>query len=97
MTKADLVAKIAEKAGITKANAERALNAFPRGLEASLVGEGKLTLTGFGTFEVLDARPAPGAIPARARRSRFRPSKVGQVPRRQAAQGRREVTGGALR
>ena len=50
MTKADLVGKIAEKTGLTKANAERALNAFIEAVEETLVGEGKITLTGFGTF-----------------------------------------------
>lgn len=52
MTKADLIAKIADKAGLTKANAERALNAFLESVEETLVSEGKLTLTGFGTFAV---------------------------------------------
>ena len=52
MTKADLVAKIAEKANLTKANAERALNAFLETVEGTLVKDGKLTLTGFGTFMV---------------------------------------------
>ncbi|MCA1945626.1 MAG: HU family DNA-binding protein, partial [Desulfovibrio sp.] len=37
MTKADLVEKMAEKANLTKANAERALNAFLESVEATLV------------------------------------------------------------
>lgn len=57
MTKADLVAKIAEKAGLTKADAERSLNAFLESVQDVLAGEGKLTLTGFGTF-VVDQRKA---------------------------------------
>ena len=48
MTKAELVVKIAEKANLTKANAERSLNAFLETVEGTLVSEGKLTLTGFG-------------------------------------------------
>ena len=52
MTKAELVVKIAEKANLTKANAERALNAVIGAVEDVLVKEGKLTLTGFGTFQV---------------------------------------------
>ena len=58
MTKADLVAKVAEKANLTKAGAERALNAFIDSVEEILVSEKKLTLTGFGTFvvEMRDAR-----------------------------------------
>ena len=52
MTKADLVEKIAAKANLTKAAAERALNAFLASVEDSLSKEAKLTLTGFGTFAV---------------------------------------------
>lgn len=50
MTKADLVEKIAAKANLTKAAAERALNAFLASVEDALVKDAKLTLTGFGTF-----------------------------------------------
>lgn len=63
MTKADLVVKIAEKANITKANAERALNAFLDTVEATLVKEGKLTLTGFGTFVVEERKARTGRNP----------------------------------
>ena len=47
MTKADLVEKIAAKANLTKAAAERALNAFLASVEESLAKDDKLTLTGF--------------------------------------------------
>ncbi len=57
MTKAELVAKISEKAGLTKSNAERSLNAFLDAVEDTLVKDGKLMLTGFGTFAV-EARKA---------------------------------------
>ena len=84
MTKADLIVKIAEKANLTKANAERALNAFLETVEATLVKEGKLTLTGFGTFNVdkrkarVGRNPRTGAeikIPA-TKVVKFRPGKV---------------------
>ncbi len=57
MTKADLVEKIAEKGGMTKITAERVLNAFLLSVEDSLVKDGKLMLTGFGSFSV-DTRKA---------------------------------------
>jgi len=63
MTKADLVVKIADKAGITKANAERALNAFLKAVEGTLVSSGKLTLTGFGTFVVEKRKARTGRNP----------------------------------
>ena len=52
MTKADLVAQIASKANLTKASAERSLNAVLEAIQEVLVEDGKLTLTGFGTFSV---------------------------------------------
>ena len=78
MTKADLVGKIAEKTGLTKANAERALNAFIEAIEETLVGEGKITLTGFGTFMVDERKARTGAeinIPA-SKVVKFRPGKL---------------------
>lgn len=83
MTKADLVEKIAGKANLTKAAAERALNAFLEAVTESLVKEEKLTLTGFGTF-VAEHRKArkgrnprtgdPITIPA-SKIVKFRPGK----------------------
>lgn len=52
MTKADLVDQIAAKAGLTKIASEKALNAFLGAIEDVLLAEGKLNLTGFGTFVV---------------------------------------------
>jgi DNA-binding protein HU-beta len=63
MTKAELVAKVAEKANLTKANAERALNAFLESVEEVLVNEKKLTLTGFGTFVVEERKSRTGRNP----------------------------------
>lgn len=63
MTKADLVVKIAEKAGITKANAERALNAFLVTVEDTLITDGKLMLTGFGAFVVETRKARKGRNP----------------------------------
>lgn len=84
MTKADLVAKIAEKSELTKADSERALNACLNSIEDILVKEGKLTLTGFGTFAVENRKERKGrnpqtgleiTIPA-ARVVKFRPGKL---------------------
>lgn len=57
MTKSDFIEKVAAKSNLTKAAAERVLNAFLAAVEESLVEEGKLTLTGFGSFSV-DSREA---------------------------------------
>lgn len=50
MTKQNLVNYIAEEAGLTKADATRALDAFMNGVVEGLKEEGKVTLTGFCTF-----------------------------------------------
>ena len=63
MTKADLVEKIAAKANLTKAAAERALNAFLASVEESLAQDDKLTLTGFGTFMVETRKERQGRNP----------------------------------
>ncbi len=63
MTKADLVDKIAAKAGITKVAAEKALSAFLASVQEQLVKEGKLTLTGFGTFAVESRQARKGRNP----------------------------------
>jgi DNA-binding protein HU-beta len=63
VTKAELVERIAEKANLTKANAERSLNAFLESVQDVLVAEGKLTLTGFGTFVVEERKERLGRNP----------------------------------
>lgn len=50
MTKTDLVNSIAEKTGLTKADASRALEAMMESIEEGLKKEGKVTITGFCTF-----------------------------------------------
>ena len=51
MTKTELVEFMAEEAGMTKADAGRALDAFVKGVTEGLVKEGKVSLVGFLTFE----------------------------------------------
>jgi len=63
MTKADLIVKVASKAGMTKASAENALNSFIASVEEVLASQGKLTLTGFGTFEVQQRKARTGRNP----------------------------------
>lgn len=63
MNKADLVAKIADKAGLTKKDAEVALNAVIGCIEDALVAEEKVALVGFGTFEVKERAARTGINP----------------------------------
>jgi DNA-binding protein HU-beta len=52
VTKADLVNAIAEKAGLSKADAEKALKAFTDAVTEALRASEKVSLVGFGTFSV---------------------------------------------
>ena len=51
MTKTELVELMAEKAGISKAEAGRALAAFEEAVTEGLVKDGKVSLVGFLTLE----------------------------------------------
>ena len=57
MNKTELIAAVAEKAEISKKNAEKAVKAFTDVVSEELVNGGKIQLVGFGTFEVSE-RPA---------------------------------------
>ena len=63
MTKADLIAAVGKEAKISKASAEKALNAFTASVTKALKKGDKLTLTGFGTFSVAKRRARIGRNP----------------------------------
>ncbi len=50
MSKLELVEFIAKKAGLTKADATKALDAAMEGITTGLKKEGRVALVGFGTF-----------------------------------------------
>ena len=52
MNKTELVAAMADQAGISKKDAEKALKAFTDVVGAQLKKGDKIQLVGFGTFEV---------------------------------------------
>jgi DNA-binding protein HU-beta len=57
MTKSELVAAIAEKAGIRKKDAEAALNAFIDVVTEALAKGDKIEIRGFGTFLMKERAP----------------------------------------
>ena len=63
MNKAELVAKVAEKTGFTKKDAEAAVNALVGSIEEALVNGDKVQLIGFGTFEVRERAARVGRNP----------------------------------
>lgn len=52
MNKGDLINKVADDAGITKAQANEAIDSLIEAIGKTLKGGGKVTLVGFGTFSV---------------------------------------------
>ena len=63
MNKTELVAKVAEKAGLTKKDAEKAVGAFTEAVQEALVKGDKVQLIGFGTFETKDRAARTGRNP----------------------------------
>ena len=61
MNKTELIDKIAEGAGLTKADAKKALEATTAAIKDALVAGDKVALIGFGTFSV-NERPAREGI-----------------------------------
>ena len=63
MSKNELVEFIANKAGLTKADAARALDACLEGITSGLKKEGKVALVGFGTFSAKKRAAREGINP----------------------------------
>ena len=63
MNKTELVSAIADKAGISKKDAEKALKAFTDTVTAQLKKGDKVQLVGFGTFEVTKRAAREGRNP----------------------------------
>ncbi|MBE6766424.1 MAG: HU family DNA-binding protein [Clostridia bacterium] len=63
MNKTELVAAIAEKAGISKKDADAAVAAFVDTVEGALKAGDKVALVGFGTFEVRERAARTGINP----------------------------------
>jgi len=83
MNKLELIATVAEKAGLPKKDAERVINAAIDTVSASLAKGERVQLTGFGTFETKERSARMGRnvhtkeaveIPA-TRIPTFKPSK----------------------
>ena len=63
MNKADLVAAVAEKTGISKKDSEKAVNAVFDAITAALVAGDKVQLVGFGAFETKERSARVGRNP----------------------------------
>ena len=76
MNKSELVSKIADEAGITKAQAGAALESFVDGVAKTLKKGDKLTLVGFGTFSVSKRAARKGRNPKTGETIKIKAKKV---------------------
>ena len=63
MNKAELIAAVAEKSGLTRKDSEKAVNAAFESITESLVKGEKVALVGFGAFEVKERAARVGRNP----------------------------------
>ena len=63
MNKTELIAAAAERSGLTKKDAEKALNAAIDAITAALVAGDKVQVSGFGIFEVKEREARVGRNP----------------------------------
>jgi DNA-binding protein HU-beta len=76
MTKAELIASIGKEAKISKASAEKVLNAFTNTVMKALKKGDKLALTGFGTFTVAKRKARMGRNPQTGREIKIPATRV---------------------
>ena len=76
MNKADLIAKVSEDAGITKTQANAALDSFVEAATKTLKSGGKVTLVGFGTFSVSKRSARNGRNPQTGETIKIKARKV---------------------
>ena len=63
MTKAELITMVAQKTGFSKKESEKALTAVIDSITDALVSGDKVSLVGFGTFEVKERAERKGVNP----------------------------------
>jgi DNA-binding protein HU-beta len=76
MNKAELIAKIAEDAEITKTQANATLDSFVEAVTKSLKKGDKVTLVGFGTFSVSKRKARNGRNPKTGETIKIKAKKV---------------------
>ena len=76
MNKTELVAAMADQAGLSKKDAEKALKAFTDVVADELKKDGKVQLVGFGTFEVRARAARTGINPRTKKKIKIPATKV---------------------
>ncbi len=76
MNKSELVTAIAARSKLTKTAAARALDAFLDVVEGELRNGEKVSLVGFGTFQVIKRKARTGVDPRTRKRIKIKAKKV---------------------
>ena len=76
MNKQELIAAVAERSGLTKKDAERSVNATIEAIQDALAKGDKVSLVGFGTFEVRERAARVGRNPQTGEEIRIAAAKV---------------------
>lgn len=76
MNKGELIAKIAEETGFSKADSEKALNAFIKTVKETVKGGDKIALVGFGTWSVTERSARTGRNPQTGKEIKIPAKKV---------------------
>ncbi len=63
MNKTELIEAVAEAAGLTKTDSDKAVNALLATVTAAVQAGDKVTIPGFGTFEVTERKARTGRNP----------------------------------
>jgi DNA-binding protein HU-beta len=88
MTKAEFVAKLAEKTELKKVDAEKAVNAFLETVTETLKAGDKIVFTGFGSFEVAERAAKEGRNPSTGEKIQIKASKA---PKFKAGKGLKDA------
>lgn len=78
MNKAELIAATAEKAGLSKKDAEKAVNAAIDAITEALVKGDKVQLVGFGAFDIKERAARTGRNPRTGKEITIPASKIPQ-------------------
>jgi DNA-binding protein HU-beta len=76
MNKAELISKISDDSGISKSQANAALNSFIEAVTKTLKAGNKVTLVGFGTFSVSKRNARTGRNPQTGAAIKIKAKKV---------------------
>ncbi|MCK4618125.1 HU family DNA-binding protein [Candidatus Aerophobetes bacterium] len=88
MNKAELVEEVADQTGLTKRVSREAIDAIISAITDSLAREERVTLVGFGSFQVMQRKARRGRNPQTGKELQI-PAK--KVPKFKAGRGLREA------